>query len=94
VAKEKKQRISILQIRRAIDSCNWVRNDLTGGTRKEFIKQNIPGGLQPHIERLRAMRADIPASKVEDLSSLDWAIESAGRTIQRWHESQPADKNS
>lgn len=79
--------MKIAEIRSVIDSLNWNRHDLSGATREEFLREDVPARLGRHIEACRAL--EIPARFARDIASRDSAIEYAERTIARWRDGQP-----
>ena len=78
-------RLKIADFRRLVDSLNWSRNWLTGGTREEFKRQDVPGQLGAAIARLEGALPLVPARYAADLESARSAIAYAQRTIERWH---------
>ena len=78
-------RLKIADFRRLVDSLNWSRNWLTGGTREEFKRQDIPGRLGRHIARVEGALPLVPARYAADIESARSAIEYAQRVIERWH---------
>ena len=78
--------MTIAQIRRTIESCNWSRNDLGGSTRAEFKACDVPARLTHHIEAVRALT--IAPRFGRDIEAQAWAIECAEKTIARWTELQ------
>ena len=79
-------RLKIGDFRRLVDSLNWTRNWLTGGTREEFKRQDIPGQLGAAISRLEGALPLVAARYAADLESARSAIEYAQRTVERWHQ--------
>ena len=78
-------KLRIADFRALVNSLNWSRNDLTGGTAEEFKRQDIPGRLGRAIARVEGALPLVPARYADDLESARSAIEYAGRVIQRWH---------
>jgi hypothetical protein len=78
--------MKIAEIRSAIDSLNWSRNDLSGATRDEFKRMDVKSRLQKHIEICKAL--DIKPRFARDAESRDSAIEYAEKTIARWEDMQ------
>lgn len=78
-------KLRIADFRALVDSLNWSRNDLTGGTAEEFKRQDIPGRLGRAIARLQNGLPLVPARYAADLEAAHAAIDYAGRVIQRWH---------
>ena len=78
-------RLKIADFRGLVDSLNWSRNDLTGGTREEFKRQDIPGRLGRSIARVEGALPLVPARYASDIESARSAIEYAQRVIERWH---------
>jgi len=74
--------MKIAEIREMIDTLNWTRNDLSGHTRDEFKRADVPGRLRPKIEACRALV--IPARFARDIERRDHAIASAEKMIARW----------
>lgn len=81
-------KLRIADFRALVDSLNWSRNDLTGGTAEEFKRQDIPGRLGRSIARLEGAVSLVPARYAADLESARAAIEYARGVIQRWHEAR------
>lgn len=79
-------RLKIADFRRLVDSLNWSRNWLTGGTREEFKRQDIPGQLGAAIARLEGALPLVAARYAADIESARSAIEYAQRTVERWHQ--------
>lgn len=78
-------KLRIAAFRALVDSLNWSRADLTGGTREEFKRQDIPGRLGRHIARVEGALPLVPARYASDIESARSAIEYAQRVIERWH---------
>jgi len=78
-------KLRIADFRALVNSLNWSRNDLTGGTREEFKRQDIPGRLGRHIARVEGALPLVPARYASDIESARSAIEYAQRVIERWH---------
>jgi hypothetical protein len=78
-------RLKIADFRALVDSLNWSRNDLTGGTREEFKRQDIPGRLGRHIARIEGALPLVPARYAADIESARSAIAYARQVIERWH---------
>ena len=78
-------KLRIADFRALVDSLNWSRNDLTGGTSEEFKRQDIPGRLGRHIARVEGALPLVPARYAADIESARSAIEYAQRVIARWH---------
>ena len=76
----------IAEIRKVIEFCDWVRNDLGGATVNEFKAMDVPGRLSPHIEAVKALV--IPSRYARDIERQAWAIECAQKAITRWQERQ------
>ena len=74
--------MKIAEIREAIDTLNWNRIDLSGATREEFKRMNVPDRLTPHIAKCEAL--EIPARFVRDIESCNNAIDRAKAMILRW----------
>ena len=85
-ANNRKHKMKIAQIRRTIDTCNWVRNDIAGGTREEFKRCDVPARLNRHIAAVRELA--IPARFKHEIESQAWAIQCAEKTISRWMDAQ------
>jgi hypothetical protein len=76
----------IADIRKVIEFCDWVRNDLGGATVNEFKAMDVPSKLMPHIEAVKAL--EIPPSYAKDIERQAWAIACAEKAIARWQERQ------
>jgi len=79
--------MKIAEIRTVIRGTAWTRNDLTGGTSEEFIKQEVGPRLQAKIKQLRAL--EIPARFPGDIARRDEEIVYCERVIARWQAAQP-----
>lgn len=79
-----KVKLKIGDFRELIDSLNFSRSWLTGGTASEFKKQDIPGGLRPKIAQLSGALPLVPARFAEDVKRAHSAIEHANEVIERW----------
>lgn len=79
-----KVKLKIGDFRSLIESLNFSRGWLTGGTASEFKKQNIPGGLQPKIAQLQGALPLVSVRYANDIQRAHSAIEHASETIDRW----------
>jgi len=76
----------IADIRSAIDSLNWNRQDATGGTRNENRRTNLPERLAPHIATVQNLV--IPDRFKRDIENKRHALDAAKNVIYRWAMSQ------
>lgn len=74
-------------VREVIRCAMWTRNDLTGGTRAEFIRQNVGASLAAKIDELRALV--IAPRFAADIADRDAEIERCAAVIARWEAAQP-----
>lgn len=79
-----KVKLKIGDFRRLVDSLDFSRGWLTGGTTDEFKRQDIPGGLQPKISQIEAALPLIGARYAQDIESAKSAIDRAKVVIERW----------
>jgi hypothetical protein len=82
--------MKIKEIREVIDTARWVRNDLTGGTPAEFLRQNVGPRLQEEIAKLRAL--EIPERFTADIAARDLMIQRCTDTATRWQEAVEEEK--
>lgn len=75
--------MKISTIRDIIRRCNWVRQDISGGTEGEFMRANVPERMGEHVEQVRALV--IPPRFARDLEAQADAITYGEKTIARWH---------
>lgn len=80
-----KVKLKIGDFRSLIESLNFSRGWLTGGTASEFKKQNIPGSLQPKIAQLQGALPLVADRYANDIQRAHSAIEHAADVIDRWH---------
>ncbi len=78
-----KTKMSINQIREAIERLNWNRHDATGGTREENKRTNLPAILAPHIATVMAL--EIPARFTRDIENRAHALQAAATVIANWN---------
>jgi len=83
-----KVRLKIGDFRNLIDSLNYSRSWLTGGTAEEFRKQDIPGSLLPKIAQLQSALNLVPAKFDNDLRRAATAMEHAVAVIDHWRACQ------
>ena len=74
--------MTISQIRSAIDTASWKRRDLSGSTREEFKRCDIPSLLLRQIETLRALT--IHPKFIRDIERRDSEIAGCKSVIERW----------
>ena len=79
-------KMNISEIRNTIDCLNWTRNDLTGGTREEKARINLPEGLASRIAAVEALQ--IAPRFARDIENKESALRSAGIVIERWEENK------
>lgn len=77
-------KMKIGKIRDVIDSSKWCRLDLSGHTRNEFMRRDVPKVLSTHIEELKTL--DIAPRFAEDSSRRDEEIVRCEAVIDRWQE--------
>lgn len=81
--------MKIADFRRTVDSLNWSRHDISGGTKEEFNLCNVPARLNRHIEAVNAAIPQVAPRFKDDLASAANAIGYAEKMIARWTEAQP-----
>lgn len=79
--------MKIAAIRSAIRCAAWSRSDLTGGTRDEFVRQDVGGRLAAAIAELRALV--IAPRFAKDAQDRDAEIARCEAVIARWQAAQP-----
>jgi len=79
--------MKIAYVRIVIRRAMWTRNDLTGGTRDEFIAQDVGPRLAEKIAELRALV--IAPRFADDIAERDREIERCATVIARWEAAQP-----
>ena len=75
--------MKISTIRDIIRRCNWVRQDISGGTEGEFMRANVPERMGERVDQVRALV--IPPRFARDLEAQADAITYGEKTIARWH---------
>jgi len=78
--------MTIGQIRSVMDKADWTRLDLSGHTREEFIRRNVPDLLAPQIEAMRSLV--ISARFVRDIERRSSEIARCESVIARWRSMQ------
>lgn len=78
--------MNIAEIRRTIDELNWTRNDISGSTREEFKRMQVPARLIPRIDAVKALV--IPPRFARDIHDASYAVERAVMMIGRWNDAQ------
>lgn len=78
--------MKIGEIRDVIQGARWTRNDLTGGTREEFRKQQVGPVLLAKVATLEALV--IPPRFAQDEQRRAEEIEYCQRVIARWNAAQ------
>lgn len=73
---------SIADIRRTIRAATWLRNDLGGHTREEFLRRNVEAELNAKIDQLSALF--ILPRFTQDRAARDEEIALCARVIHRW----------
>jgi len=81
--------MTISQIRSVIDTASWNRHDLSGSTREEFMRCDVPRRLLPQIEALRALT--IHPRFTSDIERRDSEIPRCETVIERWVSLKTAD---
>ncbi len=76
--------MKIGEFRAAVDSLNWVRRDLSGATRQEFVAMDVRARLERHIVIVSGLLPLVHARFADDLAHARSAIELAQATIVRW----------
>ena len=77
------------EARQVIRGAMWTRNDLTGGTRDEFVRQAVGPSLRAKIDELRALA--IAPRFAADIADRDAEIERCAAVIARWEAAQPVE---
>lgn len=75
-------KMKIGKIREVIDSSDWCRLDLSGHTRDEFMRRDVPEVLGRKIEALKAL--DIAPRFAEDCRRRDSEILRCEAVMERW----------
>lgn len=83
-ASKPKPKLRIAEFRSAVDSLNWSRNDLSGATREEFARMDVPTRLQRRINEVVDLLLRVSPRFVEDIRHARASIASAEATIERW----------
>jgi len=81
-------RIAVGEFRALVRSLDWKRHWLTGGTRDEFLLQNVPASLLPAIAEIEAALPRLGARFADDRGSALASIEYARNTLDRWQQGQ------
>jgi ankyrin repeat protein len=74
--------MKIAEIREVIDTLNWNRADLSGATRDELKRMDVPARLSPLIEKCEAL--EIPARFPRDIQNCNNAVDRGKAAILRW----------
>ena len=74
--------MKIGEIREVINRADYMRRDLSGRTRDEFIRRDVPAWLEPQIEALRALEI-APRFRVDE-ERRQYEIEKCLAVIDRW----------
>lgn len=78
--------MKIAQIRDALRSSTWTRNDYAGHTREEFKRANVGYVLTVKIQELEALV--IPPRFVEEIARRTHEVEFCRKVIARWEACQ------
>jgi hypothetical protein len=78
--------MTISQIRSVMDTADWTRLDLSGHTREEFIRRDVPQLLLPQIAAMRALV--IHPRFTRDLERRSSEITRCEAVIERWRSLQ------
>jgi hypothetical protein len=76
------------EIREAIRMVNYVRHDLTGHTREEFLRCDVPARFSKWLDAARGLQ--IPPRFGDDLEERERAVRHATDTIARWRAARSA----
>jgi hypothetical protein len=74
--------MKIGEIREVINRAGYMRNDLSGHTRDEFLHRDVPAWLEPQIEALRALEI-APRFRIDE-ERRQYEIERLRAVIDRW----------
>ena len=75
-------KMKIGQIREVINHADYMRLDLSGHTRDEFLRRDVPAWLEPQIEAMRALEI-APRYRVDE-ERRQYEIERCLAVIDRW----------
>ena len=75
-------KMKIGKIRDVIDFSDWCRLDLSGHTRDEFMRRDVPEVLGRHIAELKAL--DIAPRFAADRERRDSEIGRCEAVVERW----------
>jgi len=78
------KRPTIRELRSAVDSLNWSRNDLGGATRAEWLNLDVRTRLQIHIEIVEGLLPSVFPRFVDDIRRANEAIDCARAHVARW----------
>ena len=76
--------LRIGDFRKAVDTLNWNRNDLSGATREEFIRMDVRTRMDKHIAVVEVLALQVPSRFIVDLVHADESVRRARETVERW----------
>lgn len=76
--------MKIDEFRRAVETLNWNRRDLSGATRHEFVRMDVRVRLEKYIDAVEALIPSLHARFAADLATARFSIESARATVVQW----------
>ena len=75
--------LRISDLRDAVDTLNWSRNDLRGATLEEFIRMDVRTRMEKYIAVVEALSLRVPARFTLDLVHAEESVRQARRAIQK-----------
>ena len=84
--------LRIGDFRKAVDTLNWNRNDLSGATHEEFVRMDVRTRMEKYIAVVETLALQVPSRFIVDLVHADESCRRARETIQRWAGYQAKDK--
>ena len=75
--------LRISDLRDAVDTLNWSRNDLRGATLEEFIRMDVRTRMEKYIAVVEALSLRVPARFTLDLVHAEESVRQARQAIQK-----------
>jgi len=75
--------LRISDLRDAVDTLNWSRNDLWGATLEEFIRMDVRTRMEKYIAVVEALSLSVPARFTLDLVHAEESVRQARQAIQK-----------
>jgi len=76
--------LRIGDFRKAVDTLNWNRNDLSGATREEFIRMDVRTRMEKYIAEVETLALRVPSRFILDLVHADESVRQARQAVERW----------